>query len=209
MSLQLHRLGFLMLLGLLLTGGCTTARWKLMRTVNPYLKKQPANPYEYSIRVGGARLQIKKFYATPTLACAALHVDNSKGYANVYIIPHKTKLVCGKTGIWALKSTAAAREPMFRHMAQDYFKLTNPKQISHWSKHYLARNIPMRQTKQGLICFQLKRSNDDPEGLKLKGRCRLRLTDMRVASGKVRADWMHIEPLHEKHTPSLHHSRNR
>ena len=185
----------LLFLGLLVIFGCQSIPWKYMRSVDPYLKKQPPDPYAYSVRISGARFKIQKFYTTKMLACAVFQIDNRKGYGELYIKPARAKLVCGKLGIWAMTSTAAAREPMYRRMAQDFYKIKDPNRVPRWSRLYLPRRIPLRQTKQGLVCFQLKLKEDDPNGLKLNDRCRLRFADMRLGTGKVRADWMHVEPL--------------
>lgn len=195
LPLQTRLRSLLLALCMVFLFGCQSTPWKLMRSVNPYLKKQPAQPYAHSVRMSGARFQIKKFYATPMLACAAFQIDNRKGYGEIYLRPSRAKLVCQKLGIWALTSTAASREPMFRRMAQDFYNIKDASQVPRWSRLYVPRRIPLRQVKQGLVCFQLMLRPKDPNGMKMNERCRIRFADMRLGTGKVRADWMHVEPM--------------
>lgn len=182
--------------GFLLLESCQSSPWKLMRTINPYTQKQPANLYDYSLRVSGVQLHIRKFYTTKTLACADMEANNKKGYGAAYIDPRRVQFVCGKIGTWALTSTSAARDPMFKKMATDAYKLSRPEQLRRWSQHYFPRGtVPLRQSRRGLICFQLRRRPDDPEALVTTGRCRLRLRDIRIANGAVRAGWIFVEAL--------------
>lgn len=170
--------------------------WKLMRTIDPYRKKQDPEPYSHQIQVTGIRLQILKFYYTPELACVYLQADNQQGYANAYINPYKTQLVCDQLGLWALKSTAAAREPMFQRIAQNAFPQPAPTTNVRWSQRYFPHGtIPLREKRDGLICFQLKIGEQESDSVQIKHRCRIRLTDVRVAEGSVQADWIWLEKL--------------
>ncbi len=175
---------------------CKAPLWKLMRTINPYSKTQPTNLYDHSIKVSGVRLHVRKLYTTLSLACADLEADNRNGYGPAYIDPHKVQLVCNKIGTWSLTSTSASRDPMYQKMATDAYKLNRPEQLRRWSQHYFPRGtIPLRESRRGLICFQLRRKPEDPEALLTNNRCRMRLRDVRIANASVRAGWIFLEAL--------------
>jgi hypothetical protein len=180
---------------LFLCGGCRP-QWHLMRTVDPYRKDQNPQPYAYKWSVSGSMMQIQKFYYTPNIACAALEVDNQKGYVDIYVDPHKTKFVSGKLGLWAMKSTEAARQPIFRRMVMDFYQILAPASVGLWSKYYFPLGvIPTRQKKSGLICFHLIRDANEPQPMKIMGRSRMRLTDVRVAGGNIEVNWIWLEPI--------------
>lgn len=193
---QRRLLGFLCLTAFVLMG-CPSTPWTLYRTINPHGKTQLADPYGHTLRAaGGAEFKIRRFYVTSALACMVLQAKSSDAYAEIYIDPHKARLVVGKVGIMAMKSTQAARDPLFRRMARDYFKLRTSERVKRWSSYYFPRGqIPGKQSRTGLLCFQLSRYKDDPEALKIEGKCRMQLQGVRVAKGATTLDWLYFGPL--------------
>ncbi len=175
--------------------GCRPS-FQYLRTVNPYTKQQTPEPYAQVTRiVGGAQLKVLKFYVTPKIGCAVMEVDNSRGEVPLYINPHKAQFVVGKLGIWSMKSSMAAREDVFRQMATDFYKL-DPQKVPRWSAYYFPLGtIKPKEKREGLICFQFARKDNDPKALIPNKRCRMRLTGALLGGGSVNIDWIYLEPL--------------
>ena len=125
------------------------------------------------------------------MACLGVVVDNSRGYAEAYIDPKKTRLVAEKLGTWALTSTQAAREPIYRRFAAHFHKITDPSRVKLWSLLYLPMSrIPVGKEIRGLVCFQLIRYPGDPQPIKIRELCRVKFEDLRVGGGKVDVQWL-------------------
>jgi hypothetical protein len=180
--------------------GCQSIPWKPYRTISPHSKQQIADPYGTILHAsGGAQFRITRFIATQTLACAMLRADSKNAYAEIYINPHKARLVSGKLGIRALKSTMAAREPMYRRMVQHLYNIKDPSTVVRWSKYYFPKGtIKGGKSNRGMLCFQLARSAKDPERLQLGSQFRMQLTGVMVARGPVRLGWFYLGPMAKK-----------
>lgn len=193
---KLTQLALVWMLMMLLTG-CQSTPWKLYRTINPYSKTQLPDPYGNTLRAtGGAEFKIRKFYATKLLACLVLRVESKNSFAEVFINPHKARLVAGKVGIPAMVNTMAAREPMYRKMVQHYFKIKNPNDVPRWSRYYFPTGtIKGGKAAEGMLCFQLGEKLEDPQRLTLGKKCRMQLTGVMVAKGPASLDWIYFAPM--------------
>ncbi len=178
------------LLPLLFLTACPP-KWRYLQPLDPYTRQPIPKNRRVSVTSSGLKIEVEKFYFFPELACLGVVVDNSQGYAEAYINPQKTKLVAGKLGTWALTSTQAAREPLFRKIALHFHRISDPKSVKLWSLLYLPRSrIPVRKKIRGLVCFQLIRYPGDPEPIKIKDFCRVKFEDVRVGGGKVEFQWL-------------------
>ncbi len=173
--------------------GCP-GKWGYLTPLDPYTRRPLPQGQRAELEVSGLKIIADKFYFTPQMACLGLIIDNSRGYAEVYIDPQRTRLVAGELGTWALSSTAAAREELFRKIALDYYGIRDSSSVGLWSSLYLNRSvIPVGKKKRGLICFQLIRYPGDPEPIVITERCRVRLEDVRMGGGKLQMNWLWFE----------------
>ncbi|MCB9643138.1 MAG: hypothetical protein H6728_08690 [Myxococcales bacterium] len=152
--------------------------------------------------LGGARIRTLRTFVDPSMFCGVFEVDNRQGEAKVYINPHRIQFVgkqLGKKkflGTWSMKRTMVAREPAFRSMVREYHKLGKTERVDYWGKYYFpVGNIKPKQRASGFICFQLARSEEDPERIVLTDRSRMRLMGVLVGGGVTPLGWYYFEPM--------------